>query len=231
MTLNDNKSKHMRFTNRKVSLNFIYNINGKTIETVTKHKHLGILYDNKLSFNDHCNDILHKSFSKFKFLKFICRKTDCKTILKLYKTYILPIIEFSCNCWVPNKTQSDLLESIQRHITKYICYKSNNNYLTYEQRLNILDLKSLKHRREINALKLVQKIKCNYNTIPINWFNYFQFYNTTRNGILIKKHMKRIEMFDNFYFNYCINLYNSLNIDFRNYNNYKDFVQYLCNNY
>lgn len=199
----------------------------KPIETVVYHKHLGLTYETKMTFNIHCNDIFKKAFSKFNFLKFVSKKADGMVFLKLYKSFILPIIEFSNLSFVPNKCQSELLESIQKKITKYICYRCGKYDLNYDQRLEFLKLKKLKIRRHLNALKLVQKIKLNYNDIPNDWLNYFTFYNTTRNGIKLKTNFRRIDIINKNFFNHCIQLFNDLPILLRNEDNFKNFVNNL----
>ena len=45
------------------------------IETVDLHKHLGVIYDTKMSFNIHCNDIFKKAYRKFCFKKYL---QNCK---------------------------------------------------------------------------------------------------------------------------------------------------------
>ena len=91
-----------------------------SIETVDSHKHLGLTYDTKLIFDIHCNEIVSKCLHKFDYLKTICKRVNGMTFLRLYKTFILPLIEFSNNCWIPAKTQINKLEKIQKKITKYI---------------------------------------------------------------------------------------------------------------
>lgn len=98
-----------------------------------------------------------------------------------------------------------MIEKIQKKISKFICFKLGKTDLNYEKRLEFLDLKSLKSRRDITALKLVSEIKTNSCKIPENWFNHFVFQNT-RNGIILKTDFRRIDLIDKKYFNYCIKI-------------------------
>jgi len=68
-------------------------------------------------------DLITKAFSKFNLLKFICHNLNGYVFLKLYKTFILPIIESSNLCFTPNKTQNDRIEKIQKRLNQYICNK------------------------------------------------------------------------------------------------------------
>lgn len=45
-------------------------------------------------------------------------------LVKFYRTYILPIIDYCCICFNTNILQDKNIENIQRKITKFICYKS-----------------------------------------------------------------------------------------------------------
>ena len=224
LIINETKTKHLRICLKKYD--FCYKLKNKVIETIDSHKHLGVIYDSKMKFNLHCNEIYQKCFSKFNFLKFVAKKVDGKTFLKLYKTYILPLIEYSNACWVPNSTQLKTVEKIQKKISKYICYKLGKNEFNYEQRLNFLNIKSIESRRKISALKLVFDVKSKSPKIPINWFDHFVFQNT-RNGIKLKTDFKRIDLIDKKYFNYCIKLFNLLPFNIRNECNFKFYLNFL----
>ena len=221
LTLNENKSKHLRITFRHKDLP-LYTLKNKSIENTSIHKHLGVTYDMKMTFNDHCSDIITKSMRKYNILKNICKSVNGITFLNLYKTYVLPIIEYSNNCWVPNKSQSERIEKIQRKISKYICYKMGKQDLKYEDRLKLLNIFSLKTRREANALKLIFNIKQSPNNFP-NWTQLLEFYTTSRNGIFIKPNLSS----DKYFFNHYLKLFNTLPIDTRSEINYTTFVNKL----
>ncbi len=78
INLNSSKSKHLRITMKKNILLFWYNLNKTNIETVSHHKHLGVIYNEKLSFNNDCDSIISKAFKNTGFLKTICSKIDAK---------------------------------------------------------------------------------------------------------------------------------------------------------
>ena len=68
-------------------------------------------------------------------------------LLDIYCTYILPILEYGNLCLMYTKTQSFKLESVQRKITKYICYKFGLFDLNYNERLDFLKTDRLSVRR------------------------------------------------------------------------------------
>ena len=167
LKLNPNKCEHLRVTLKKCDLP-LYTIGDKNVELVNNHKHVGIIYDNKMSFNLHIDMIIAKALKKFYTLKTICNSIDGKTFLKLYVTYILPILEYSNLCLTLTESQSIRLEKIQRKITKFLCFKLNQNVFNYEERLKFLNIQSLEKRRKIQALKVLFRIKINTKNVPTN---------------------------------------------------------------
>ena len=79
----------------------------------------------------------------------------------------------------------------------------------------------------MKILKIVHKIRSHSFEIPINWFSYLNFYTTNRNGIFIKTNLRRIELENKNFFNYCIKLFNDLPIIARNECDFKKFVKLL----
>ena len=223
LKLNPMKCEFMRIYSRN-SPEFSYKINGNCIKSVQIHKHIGVIYDYKMAFNSHIDNIVIKALKKFSLLKYICNRVNGKTFLRLYLTYILPILEFCNLSLVLNKTQTIRLESVQRNVTKYICYKMRKYDLTYENRLEFLNIYTLEKRRKIQILKIVYKIKNRLYECKNKWFNELFFYNTTRNGsfckIPIKHNVK--EFFIN-----ASKIYNSLPQNIRSENKYRKFVNYL----
>jgi hypothetical protein len=94
ITLNPNKCDLMRISLKNINALTYYYLNNDKIAKVSSHKHLGVIYDDKLSFNKHCDSIVSKAIQKFGFLE-TRNKINGEIFLMLYKSYILPILEFS----------------------------------------------------------------------------------------------------------------------------------------
>ena len=185
-------------------------MNNCYISNVEYHKHLGVSYDKRMIFNIHCSDIITKSYSKFNLLKHICPKVNGHVFLKLYKSYILPIIEYSNLCFTPTQTQLYKIEKIQKKISKYICFKLNKTNLNYSDRLKALNLISLKKRREVQILKLIHNTTYKYKANCANWFENLTLYKRSRNGNFLKCCKNRIVLTDKCIFNYGTKLFNNL---------------------
>ena len=151
----------------------------------------------------------------------------CVIPLVPYKTYILPILEYSNLCVVYNTTQSDRLEKVQRKITRYICFRLGKSDLKYEERLKFLNLESLESRRKTQILKIVFRIKQNSPKIRTDWLNQLQFYETSRNGTYCKTTRNRISLSDKYIFNYSVVLFYSLPIFIRNEKCFNRFLMHL----
>ena len=169
-----------------------------------KHKHLGIYIDNKLTFNDYTQYVYNSCIRKWTTIRRICPFTSPTILTRLYKVYILPLIEYSFFTWVPSEQQFNKIESIQKQVTKYICFKAKMLNLCYIERLVKLDLKSLRVRRDLKILKYVLKSIYNSNDVPLMWKNMFVL-KDSRNGFFLEKINTRIQLCDKNFFIYSIN--------------------------
>jgi hypothetical protein len=209
LVINPSKCETMRFSLKKLPIQE-YMLNDILIKSVDFHKQVGVIYDSKLNFNKHIEMLTKKAIKKFYIIKNICKRVNGSVFLNLYKTYILPILEYSNLCLTLNKTQTKQLEKIQRTITKFICWKNGENDINYVQRLKSLKIDSLEKRRIIQILKLIFKIKHKKLGIDKKWFNDFNFYTHQRLGDFCKISMNRLTKSDKHIFNYSVKLFNKL---------------------
>src|SRR5258708_284608 len=77
-------------------------------------------------------------------------------LIKLYKAYTLPILEYGSSIWAPyDKCDTALLEKIQRNLTKRLC---PDKALCYKERLKYFKLLSLENRRLICDLMKMHRL-------------------------------------------------------------------------
>ncbi len=211
LELNVMKSKLLRVSLRKnKNINFSYTINDISIEQVNSHKHLGVFFDENLDFNLQCDKTVSKALQKWGLLKYMCKKASGDIFLRLYKTYILPILEFSCIGWSPNITQIKRIENVQRRVTKFICNKLAKFDIPYLERLKVLNMLSLEIRRKVKMLIIVQKVKMKNELIPTSWLSKFNFKDTYRYGPKIDLKKTRINFCDKSFFVDSSIFYNEL---------------------
>ena len=99
IALNKTSVMHLGRSN----LCFDYTLDGTTLSVNHEVRDLGFVYDNKLSFDKHCEIITNKAkpqmFNMFKCLT----SKDPSVLLKAYKTYIRPILEYGTTVFNPSK--------------------------------------------------------------------------------------------------------------------------------
>jgi len=70
---------------------------------------------------------------------------DTKTLVWAFKVFVRPLLEYASPVWSPHLAKDiDLVESVQRHFTKYLPGLRNRSY---KERLQLLNLESLEARR------------------------------------------------------------------------------------
>jgi len=76
-------------------------------------------------------------------------------MLKFYISYVRPVLEYDSAVWSPTFSNINLLENVQRYFTNKI---PGCTYLPYSQRLIILSLNSLQHRRAVCDLYMLHSL-------------------------------------------------------------------------
>lgn len=114
------------------------------------------------------------------------RTRDIVPILTLYKSLVVPLLEYCCQLSSPWKSgEKQLLESVQRSFTNKI---SEVKHLDYWGRLKPLKLFSLERRRDRYAILYIYKILHGMTTNNIN----IRFYTNKRQGRLC--HIQRVNL-------------------------------------
>lgn len=103
--------------------------NGETLQG------LGLIADSKISVNQHCPNVVKKTFAvgHFHFQKFHAQIVGY--LVKLFKCYILPLLHYCCQLhFPPNMKSTKLVESIRRFFRRHFCDR-RLFYLNYVSRL------------------------------------------------------------------------------------------------
>ena len=119
---------------------------GVTLETVHTFKYLGVMLDSLLSFNDHINYIKGKTFAKIKLLSKVSCILDRDTLLLVYKTLILPILEYGTVIYHGMSVQNaDTLQKLQNAACRSIL--KEDMYAHIAEMHTQLNLSTLYQRR------------------------------------------------------------------------------------
>lgn len=99
MCLNVNKTKVMRITCSKCPGVPMYTLNKTHLDIVTEYKYLGVVLNNKLTWNNHVQYIVTKANKMLGFIFSVARDLCLKAKLALYKAIVLPILEYGQPVW------------------------------------------------------------------------------------------------------------------------------------
>ena len=113
-------------------------------------KDLGLLIDPALKFTNHILDLSKRARQRSSLIFRCFISHDSNILIRAFKTYIRPLLEYSSPVWNPSKISLiENIESVQRSFTKRLPGLSN---LSYSSRLSKTKLQSLEHRRLIADL-------------------------------------------------------------------------------
>ena len=115
------------------------------LENTTEEKDLGIWFDNKLRFSTHIGNAVSKANKILGLIKRSFVYKDEFVMKRLFTALVRPHLEYGNVIWSPQyKCDVDRIERVQRRATKMI---PGFRTLSYESRLQKLDLPSLVYRR------------------------------------------------------------------------------------
>ena len=128
----------------------------------------------------------------------------------LYKTYVLPIVEYASEVWNPlDKANITKLEKVQRFFTRKAFIKCGKKYEPYENRLKFFNLQSLEIRRKMKDLILVFKICKGYTHFNPKDISTFSERPSRKHSLQIKIKHKNNDS-KKFLINRTSNLWNNL---------------------
>ena len=235
VTMNPSKTRSMTFSNKRERVNHpVLSMGGCDIEEVNIHTHLGLVFQNNISWNSHVFSMYEKASKRLNLLKSLRFKINRSTLACLYKSLIRPIMEYGDliwdNCTVSN---SDLLESVQYESAKVVTgaiagtsSKSLREELAWEE---------LSIRRKIHKLshfyKIVNKSTAPYLVDLLPILVNERSYISLRTGQNISEYRCRTEKFKKSYFPSTISLWNSIDLDVRNSISHAIFKSKIVNHF
>lgn len=149
-------------------------IDNNKINSVHKVKDLGIFISEDLQWSNHVNFVFGKASAISYQIRKLFKSKNIWTLLKLFKTYVRPHLEFNTPIWSPYLTRDiNKIERVQRYYTKYACLRCGISFVSYQDRLDKLNIKSLYYRRVKFDLVFVYKII--YGLSDLNFNDFFTF--------------------------------------------------------
>ena len=166
MEFHPDKCKVLSISRSKYPIKFDYTLHGYKLEHVTSAKYLGVIFNNKLTCDDHISNITMKANRTLGFLRRNLQVNNQQLKSQAYKTLVRPTVEYASTLWDPyTKKNIDQLERVQRRAARYVqnWYHNTSSVTDMPQQLNWL---SLQHRRRDAILCMLYKIHYNLIAIP-----------------------------------------------------------------
>ncbi|GMR40267.1 hypothetical protein PMAYCL1PPCAC_10462, partial [Pristionchus mayeri] len=135
-----------------------YFINGIPLSVSPSMKDFGILMQPSLKFNDHVTKIISKARAQVNIMFKCFYSTDHCLYNRAFVTFVRPLLEYCSVVWSPTTvTLANSIESVQRNFTRRLFARCNIPYTCYPQRISLLSLQTLEHRRFLSDLLFLHK--------------------------------------------------------------------------
>lgn len=125
----NNRNKHLKLPHPLT-------IDRVELEVVLKYKYLGLTLNGQLTFVDHCTKTIAMVASKINTISFLRRYLNPDTLLQIYKTTILPLIEYSnhIHSLIP-KSHRNKFQKLQNRTLRVI--------YAHQENMNLSDLHTI----------------------------------------------------------------------------------------
>ena len=228
VNFNPQKTKAMNITNKRNSkLNdYPLQFDNQPLVQLENHKHLGLIINNKLKWTKHIDDILF-SVSKIAdvFVK-LKQSLDRRTLEQIYFTFVRPKLEYACIIWDDcNDHDKTRIENTQHQFARLVTGAKRGT--SHQLIFNEIPWPSLSERRKSNKLKFMHKIinhnaplyLCDLLPPKVGANSAYELRNA--NKLIIVN--ARTEKFRNSIILDSVRLWNALDNETKDLNDYDDF--------
>lgn len=212
MRLAANKCNALRITNKsghETTCNDCYILNNECLSWCTEVRDLGVLVDNKLSFNKHIDNVVHKAHIRSRLiLRSFCSR-DCNILMKAFVTYVRPMLEYCSTIWSPfTAANINKIEAVQRNFTKRVSKLSD---CSYHDRLYNLKVELLETRRlKCDLITLFKFIHGRFRILSDDFITILDDSTTRGHRYKIRKQYCAVNAFKYNFPNRCIDVWNGL---------------------
>lgn len=235
MPINVNKCCVLCFSaTRNEPKYYLYN---ELIKNMPTERDLGLNIHYSLSSKQHIQAIVNKALKLYGWLvRILCTKNP-QVKIRLYKAIIRPVLEYGSTVWSPCRLQQiDYLEKVQRKYTKFAL---NWSTYTYQERLKLLELPTLKWRRMYLDLLMAHRIQHGNENIRNKLFKLTAQVgpnlNLRRHHLTIYKSLFSTDIYKFHFVNRVVDHWNSLPcylLDIVNFKSFKKSLKiHLLSNY
>ena len=214
------------------SLNII--CNNHTIEEVRSFECLGVIIDNELLWKDHVSKVSKKVSQKIGILRRLKAYVNENTLLTLYNSMVLPILDYCCIVWGNRfKEDTERLNKLQKRAARIIL---NADFLTPSDTL-FASLELKRFEKRVEYFRYLLMFKCMNGLAPMCLSEMFTFRKEmhsygTRSSSQNKLHYPKchMESFRHSFHYIAVSLWNNLDPTCQNITSLSVFRNYLQNN-
>jgi len=225
LSINSNKCEIMRIGSSK--LRYSYELDGVQIPAKSFGRDLGIWVNDNMKFRKHYEIITRNAHFKCKQFRRAFSSHDTKLLVSIYKTYILPTLEYGSPIWSPvYKCDIDLIENVKRKFTKFLPDMFNK---PYDNRLQCLNLSTLEERRIHIDLIFMFKVIKGIVDIDLNYYFTFNTMNTRGHQFKLNVNISHVNCHKHHFCNRIIKPWNELPEEIVNSDNVDIFKGHIKN--
>ena len=213
---NPNKTEIMIFNIRNQQDELSFDFDGIVLNSVNKHKHLGIIISSDCKWTKHIDSLIQRTSKQLNVLRKLKFRLKREYLENIYFTFIRPILEYSSEVWDNcGQVNSDRLEKPQleaaRIVTGLTCYTSLDSI--YRE----AGWEKLSTRREVKKLCMFYKL----NLIPpsVGETNNYNL----RNSHNISQTTNRLSISQQSFFPSTTKLWNLLDLRIRQLSTFESF--------
>ena len=189
-------------------MNAFYTLGGEPLGESRMEKDLGVLVDDRLSNGMQCQAAANNANRILACIKRGINARDKTIILPLYKALVRPHLEYAVQFWAPVLRKDVLeMERVQRRATKLI---KGLEDLSYEERLQALNLFSLEKRRLRGDMISIYKYCTGDPTIGIKLFRRREFNKTRGHSLQLEEKRFNLKLRRGFFTVRAARMWNSL---------------------
>ena len=159
MELNESKSKVMIFNyTRNYQFGTRIYLNNTILETITETRLLGSIVSSDLTWHKNSEMLTKKGYQRMIIHRNLYEfNIPIEDLVLIYTLYIRSILEYNSNVWFSSLSEEEIhdIERVQKIACKVIL---KNDYVSYEQALQTLNLQTLSNRRLMLAERFAKNV-------------------------------------------------------------------------
>ena len=204
--------------------------NSTPLTDVNQHKHLGVTFNNKLTWNDHIRALLSRVSKLKDVMYYLKNRLDRSTLEIIYKSFVRPKLEYASIIWADcSESDKMLLERCQNTFARFVtgARKGTSSVLLYKA----VNWPSLEERRRQSILIFMHKLFYGY--CPEYLSTLLPEHNTSSNYNLRQSNsippvMARTEKYKKSLIPMGIRLWNNLPPNIQSMENVGEFKKAIC---